>query len=211
MDTKGINKLLIYKFVDVTHSLHKLFETLVASRLTLILPAYIIRILIWLLFVVFFWAGKKKRIVEMSSHCFKSTKLHFHCHSNNLHINVIHSTSILSSQEHNIEPSPSWNICFPHLWQHHLLCHYLSLGLVIKVRAWKDAGQKCDLGITFTLSKVWRSAREWTHTLPNELPLWELDSWWTPEFLESYLIGQKTLDWSVPYTIVKHLICRCLK
>jgi len=25
---------------------------------------------------------------------------------------------------------------------------------VIKVRAWKDEGQECDPGITFTLSKV---------------------------------------------------------
>jgi hypothetical protein len=46
MDTKGIDKLLIYKFINVIHSLHKLFEALVASRLTLTLLAYVARILI---------------------------------------------------------------------------------------------------------------------------------------------------------------------
>jgi hypothetical protein len=77
MDTKGIDKFLIYNFIDVTLNFHKLFEALVPSRLSLALPTYVTKILIWLLFVVFFWAGKKK-IHEMSSHCFKYAKLHFH-------------------------------------------------------------------------------------------------------------------------------------
>jgi hypothetical protein len=25
------------------------------------------------------------------------------------------------------------------------------------------------------------SVREWTLTLPRQLPLWEMESWWTPE------------------------------
>jgi hypothetical protein len=46
MDTKNINKLEIYDFIDITHILHKLFEALATSRLTLALPAYTIGILI---------------------------------------------------------------------------------------------------------------------------------------------------------------------
>ncbi len=46
MDTKGIDKLLIYNFIDVIHNLHKLFEAFIALRLTLVLLAYVARILI---------------------------------------------------------------------------------------------------------------------------------------------------------------------
>jgi hypothetical protein len=33
----------------------------------------------------------------------------------------------------------------------------------------------------FMLLGVQENAREWTLTLPNELPLWELEYQWTPE------------------------------
>jgi hypothetical protein len=46
MDTKDIEKLQIYNFIDVTHILDKLFEALATSRLTLTLPTYIVGILI---------------------------------------------------------------------------------------------------------------------------------------------------------------------
>jgi hypothetical protein len=39
------------------------------------------------------------------------------------------------------------------------------------------------------------SVREWTLTLPRELPPWELDSRWTPECLESNCKGQNPMDW----------------
>jgi hypothetical protein len=78
MDTKDIEKLQIYNFIDVTHILHKLFVALTTLILTLILLTYAAGILVWLLFVVFFQARKNKRIVEMSSHRFGSTKLYFH-------------------------------------------------------------------------------------------------------------------------------------
>jgi len=32
------------------------------------------------------------------------------------------------------------------------------------------------------LPGVWESVREWTLTLPSELPFWELESRWTLEF-----------------------------
>jgi hypothetical protein len=46
MDTKDIDKLQIYNFINVTHNLHKLFEALAKSRLTLVLPTYVAGILI---------------------------------------------------------------------------------------------------------------------------------------------------------------------
>jgi len=46
---------------------------------------------------------------------------------------------------------------------------------------------------------------------PNELPLWELESWWTIESSEKNCRGQNPLDWRVPYTIGNILEFRCLK
>ncbi len=31
----------------------------------------------------------------------------------------------------------------------------------------------------FMMSRVWENVKEWTPTLPSELPLWELESKWT--------------------------------
>ncbi len=42
-------------------------------------------------------------------------------------------------------------------------------------------------------------------TLPNELPLWELESQWTPEFSEGDCRGWNSLDWEVPSIIGKLL------
>ncbi len=53
--------------------------------------------------------------------------------------------------------------------------------------------------------------REWTLTLLRELPLWKLESWWTPKLLESDFRGQKLMDWKVFYIMEKLLECRCLK
>jgi hypothetical protein len=58
---------------------------------------------------------------------------------------------------------------------------------------------------------VQESVREWTLTLPRELPLWELESQWTFECLESDCRGQNPMDWGVFYIIEKLLKCRCLK
>jgi len=57
----------------------------------------------------------------------------------------------------------------------------LALGLqprqgLVKARAKKEARES-----HFMLLGVQKSVREWTLTLPNELPLWELESQWTPE------------------------------
>jgi len=53
--------------------------------------------------------------------------------------------------------------------------------------------------------------REWTFTLPRQLPLWEMGSRWTPEILESKCRGQNSMACSVLYIIGKLLELRCLK
>ncbi len=75
-----------------------------------------------------------------------------------------------------------------------------------KVRAKYEARES-----HFMFLGVQESVREWTFTLPSELSFWELESWWTPKFLESDCRGQNPLDWGVPYIIGKFLECRCLK
>jgi hypothetical protein len=59
--------------------------------------------------------------------------------------------------------------------------------------------------------KVKESVREWTLTLPKELPPWELESRWTLECSESNYRGQNSMDWKVLYNIGKILKLRCLK
>jgi hypothetical protein len=46
----------------------------------------------------------------------------------------------------------------------------------------------------FTLLGVQETMREQTLTLPSELSFWELESQWTPEFLEKNFRGQNPLD-----------------
>jgi hypothetical protein len=61
------------------------------------------------------------------------------------------------------------------------------------------------------LPGVQESVREWTFTLPSELPLWELESRWSPESSENNYRGQNPLDWRVTYIIEKFLKLKCLK
>ncbi len=89
-----------------------------------------------------------------------------------------------------------------------------TLALALRPRwqgAWKVDGRKYNLGITFTLSGVQESVKEWAHTLPSGLPFWELESQGTPKFLERNLKDQSSLDWEHHYTIGKLLRCKCLK
>jgi len=53
--------------------------------------------------------------------------------------------------------------------------------------------------------------REWTLTLPRQLPLWEMESQWTPKNSESDCRGQNPMACDVLYIIGKLLECRCLK
>jgi hypothetical protein len=90
-------------------------------------------------------------------------------------------------------------------------CCNFSLGLVTKVRACEGAGQEWSRESHFMLLGVWEAMREWTPTLPNELPLGKLDFGWTFEYSESDCRGQNPLDQRVLYIIEKILERRCLK
>jgi hypothetical protein len=61
------------------------------------------------------------------------------------------------------------------------------------------------------LPRVQESVRKWTLTLPRQLPLRELESRRTPEFLKSNCRGQNPLVWRVFYIIGKILKRRYLK
>jgi hypothetical protein len=58
--------------------------------------------------------------------------------------------------------------------------------------------------------KVWGSMREWTLTLPRQLPLWEMESRWTPKISKSNFRGQNSMACGVLYIIGKLLKLRCL-
>jgi len=53
--------------------------------------------------------------------------------------------------------------------------------------------------------------REWTLTLPRQLPLWERESRWTPKTSESNYRGQNSMACGVLYIIRKLLEHKCLK
>jgi hypothetical protein len=63
-------------------------------------------------------------------------------------------------------------------------------------------------------SLFWECERH-PHTLPKvglrQLPLWELESRWTPKFSKDNCRGQNSIDWGVPYIIEKFLERKCLK
>jgi len=59
--------------------------------------------------------------------------------------------------------------------------------------------------------KVQESVREWTHTPPSGVPLWELESLWSPKFSENSFKSQNSFDWKLFYIIGKLLKFRCLK
>ncbi len=85
------------------------------------------------------------------------------------------------------------------------------LGFATKAMGCKVAGQEKDLGVTSHVSESAKSVREWTLTLPNELPCWESESQWTPESSKRNFRGQNPSPWIVFYIIEKILKRRCLK
>jgi hypothetical protein len=58
---------------------------------------------------------------------------------------------------------------------------------------------------------IWGSMSEWTLTLPRQLPLWEMESQWTPKISKSNFRGQNSMTCGVIYIIGKLLEHRCLK
>jgi hypothetical protein len=77
----------------------------------------------------------------------------------------------------------------------------LALGSWPKQGLTKARAKKETWESHFMLLGVQKNVREWTLTLPSELPLWELESRWTPNFLRSNCRGQNPLDWRVIYII----------
>jgi hypothetical protein len=77
---------------------------------------------------------------------------------------------------------------------------------LVKVQAKSDAR-----GSHFMLLGVWENVKEWTTTLPSELPLWELDFRWTSKSSKCNYRGQNPLDCGVPYIIGNLLELICLK
>jgi len=61
------------------------------------------------------------------------------------------------------------------------------------------------------LPRVQKSVREWTLTLPKQLPLWEMESRWTLESSKGNCRGQNSMAWRVLYIIENFLELRCLK
>jgi hypothetical protein len=56
------------------------------------------------------------------------------------------------------------------------MCRNSSLRLVTKAKGYKVADQEGDPGVTSHAPGSGKSVREWTLTLPSELPLWEFES-----------------------------------
>jgi len=54
------------------------------------------------------------------------------------------------------------------------------------------------------------SVREWTLTLPRQLPLWEMEFRWIPEILKSDFRGQNSMACGILYIIRNFLEVRCL-
>jgi hypothetical protein len=106
-----------------------------------------------------------------------------------------------------IQYQKSWGKCFDDI----LFVATLALGLRPRQRSCKVAGQKEAQESHHILSGVWENVKEWTLTLPRQLPLWEMESQWTPETLESNFRGQNSIACGVLYIIEKLLELRCLK
>jgi hypothetical protein len=112
---------------------------------------------------------------------------------------------------HCVETLQNQTLNLQHNLQKLCKCHNPSLGLATKAKVYQGAGQDWAQESHFMFAGVQKSVREWTLTLPSELPLWELKSWWTFEFSEDDCRGQNSLDWRVPSIIGKPLELRCLK
>jgi len=90
-------------------------------------------------------------------------------------------------------------------------CRNLNLGLTTKARACKGACQEGSPGVTFHAPWSVGECDGMSLTLPSELPLWELESWWIPKFSDNDCRYQNPFDWKLLYIIGKLLERRCLK
>jgi hypothetical protein len=70
----------------------------------------------------------------------------------------------------------------------------LALGSLLKQGLAKVQAKNATQKLHFMLLGVWESVKEWTSTLPSDIPLSKSEPWWTPESLESNCKGQNPLD-----------------
>ncbi len=89
--------------------------------------------------------------------------------------------------------------------------HNLSLGFTTKARGLEKCGPKVQPGSHIHNLGSVGEHEEMSHTLPNGLPLWELESRWISKFFLNDLRGQNLLNLKVPYTIEIFWGCRCQK
>ncbi len=73
------------------------------------------------------------------------------------------------------------------------LCRNPNFGLVTKARGCKVVGQEKDLGVTSRTPGSAKSVKEWTFTLPRELPCWELESQMDSRIFKARLHGSKPI------------------
>jgi hypothetical protein len=72
-------------------------------------------------------------------------------------------------------------------------CRNPSIGFATKVRGCKVASQEKDLKVTSHVPMSAKSVREWTLTLPSELPFWELKSQMDSQTFRAQLQGWKPI------------------
>jgi hypothetical protein len=101
-------------------------------------------------------------------------------------------------------------------WEFHCVndigCCNPNLGFATKAKGLARGRNKWETREThLILPGVQESVREWTLTLPRQLPLGELESRWTPEFSWNDFRGQNPLVYKNIYIIEKLLKRRRLK
>jgi hypothetical protein len=112
--------------------------------------------------------------------------------------------SSLNTFEHFKQFSKFWiNLFFSNgnpkkLGFHHVNCCNFNLGLASKSRTWKMCKSRNATHESHSHSHEYEKVKEWAHTLPSGFPLWELEYWWIPKFLNYGLKGQNSLDWILP-------------
>jgi hypothetical protein len=87
-------------------------------------------------------------------------------------------------------------------------CRNLSFGLATKAKGLQGCGPRESPGVT---SHTLGSVGKCEGSLPRQLPLWEMESRWTPETSESDFKGPNSMACSFFYIIEKLLEPRCLK
>jgi hypothetical protein len=76
---------------------------------------------------------------------------------------------------------------------------------------WAKRKPRNHITYSWECKRVWGSVKEWTLTLPRQLPLLEMESRWTSKTSESDCRGQNSMSCDILYIIGKLLERRCLK